>query len=311
MSNVFDVSRTTKTELPSWYSDAQKAAATGAKTALDAATPYGSTVLTGVTDAFSKPDNAYTQATNNLLDIQKGNATAYNADGTINTASPLGRLFSAQNAQLNQMLPGITGKEGAVGIGGGNFGSLRGQTATQTARGGALTTMQEQQAKAMLDAQNQSIQAGLGVGNLQQQYGTQGINLHNAQLLGGLPAYSKYQDILGAIAPTLDTTKTETQSQSDYQNVLSSIGAISDIGKSIGLPGLDMTKLLSGKTGYSWYDDLFKSNPSSGAITWNDNAGNQDTSSYYGNNSSSGGGNETSSSGLGISPEYTGDRFGG
>jgi hypothetical protein len=209
------------------------------------------------------------------------------------------------------MLPGITGKEGAVGIGGGNFGSLRGQTATQTARGGALTTMQEQQAKAMLDAQNQSIQAGLGVGNLQSQYGTEGINLSNAQLAGGLPAYSKYEDILGAMAPTLNKTSTETQSQSDYQNVLSSIGAISDIGKSIGLPGLDMTKLLSGKTGYSWYDDLFKSNPSSGAITWNDNAGNQDTSSYYGNNSSSGGGNETSSSGLGISPEYTGDRFGG
>lgn len=256
MSNVFDTSKTTTTELPSWYTDAQKTAATNAKTALDAATPYGSTVLTGVTDAFSRPDNAYTQATNNLLDIQKGNANAYNADGTVNTASPLGRLFSAQNAQLNQMLPGITGKEGAVGIGGGNFGSLRGQTATQTARGGALTTLAEQQAKAMLDAQNQSIQAGLGVGNLQSQYGTEGINLSNAQLLGGLPAYSKYQDILGAMAPTLNTTKTETASEGLYGNALNTINAISKLGSAAGISASDIKNILSGSSGIGWLDNI-------------------------------------------------------
>jgi hypothetical protein len=246
---VFDTSKETTTELPSWYQTAQQNAAAGAKTALDAATPYGSTVLNGVTDAFSKPDNAYTQATNNLLDIQKGNATAYNADGTINTASPLGRLFNAQNAQLNQLLPGITGKEGAVGIGGGNFGSLRGQTATQTARGGALTMMQEQQAKAMLDAQSQSIQAGTGVGNLQSQYGTEGINLSNAQLAGGLPAYSKYEDILGAMAPTLNKTSTETAKGSQYGDVVKTILA----GKSAG-ELIDIFK--SGSTGVKWLDDI-------------------------------------------------------
>lgn len=249
--SVFDTSKETTTELPSWYQTAQQNAATDAKAALGAATPYGSTVLTGVTDAFSKPDNAYTTATNNLLNIQKGNANPYNADGTINTSSPLGQLFSAQNAQLNQILPGLTGREGAAGIGGGNFGSLRGQTATQTARGGALTTLAEQQAKAMLDAQTQSINAGSAVGNLQSQYGTEGINLSNAQLLGGLPAYSKYEDILGAMAPTLNKTSTETSKGSQYGDIVKTIMA----GKSAG-ELIDIFK--SGSTGVDWLDDLLK-----------------------------------------------------
>ena len=227
---VFDTSKETTTELPSWYQTAQSDAATAAKAALTGATPYGSTVLSDVTKNFGAADNPYTQATNNLLAIQKGNASPYNPDGTINTASPLGQLFGAQNAQLNQMLPGITGKEGAAGIGGGNFGSLRGQTATQTARGGALTTLAEQQAQALLNAQNQSIQAGAGVGNLQSQYGTEGINLSNAQLLGGLPAYSKYEDILGAMAPTLNKTSTETSKGSQYGDIVKTVMA----GKSAG-----------------------------------------------------------------------------
>lgn len=246
---VFDTSKETTTELPSWYQTAQSDAATGAKAALNAAVPYGSTVLQGVTDAFSRPDNAYTTATNNLLAIQKGNASPYNPDGTVNTASPLGQLFSAQNAQLNQILPGLTGREGAAGIGGGNFGSLRGQTATQTARGGALTTLAEQQAKAMLDAQNQSIQAGTAVGNIQNQYGTEGINLSNAQLAGGLPAYTKYEDILGAMAPTLNKTTTETSKGSQYGDIVKTVMA----GKSAG-ELIDIFK--QGKTGVDWLDNI-------------------------------------------------------
>jgi hypothetical protein len=257
MSNVFDTSKTTTTKLPDWYTDAQSGAATAAKTALNNATPYGQTALTGVTNAFGQQDNAYTQATNNLLNIQKGNANPYNADGTLNTGSPLGQLFSAQNAQLNQMLPGITGKEGAVGIGGGNFGSLRGQTATQTARGGALTTLAQEQAKAMLDAQNQAIQAGAQVGNLQSQYGTEGINLHNAQLAGGLPAYTKYEDILGGMVNALPKTATETNSQGTYGNILSGLNAIGGLSGAAGFGSTDLNKILGGKSGINWLDSLF------------------------------------------------------
>jgi hypothetical protein len=288
MSNVFDTSKTTNTTLPAWYQTAQSDAATAAKTALGAATPYGSTVLKNVTDAFGKKDaqgnaiDPYTQATNNLLNIQKGNASPYNADGTVNTSSPLGQLFSAQNAQLNQMLPGITGKEGAVGIGGGNFGSLRGQTATQTARGGALTTLAQEQAKALLDAQNQSIQAGSAVGNIQNQYGTEGVNLSNAQLAGGLPAYSKYEDILGAMGPTLDKKSTETNSQGTYQNVLSALNAVGGLTKAAGLGATDIAKLLSGSSGISWLDNLTKKSPdvSNPASTGQDFGGAVDTGKY-------------------------------
>lgn len=258
MSNVFDTSKTTTTSLPSWYTDAQKDAATKAGAALNSTVPYADTAIQGVISNFNKPDNAYNQATQNLLNIQSGNANAFLPNGQPNPQSPLGQLFAAQNNQLNQILPGVTAKEGSVGIGGGNFGSLRGQTATNTARGGALTTLAEQQAKAMLDAQNQSINAGTAVGNIQNQYGTEGVNLTNSQLAGGLPSVAKYEDILGALATTLPKTSTETSSQGAYANALSSIGAISDIGKAAGFGGLDLSKVLSGQTGISWYDNLFK-----------------------------------------------------
>ena len=257
MSNVFDTSKTTETTLPSWYTDAQKDVAAKASAALDSTVPYADTAIQGVIKSFNEPNNAYNQATQNLLNIQTGNANAFLPNGQPNPQSPLGALFAAQNNQLNQMLPGITAKEGAVGIGGGGFGSLRGQTATQTARGGALTTLAEQQAKAALDAQTQSINAGTAVGNVQNQYGTEGINLTNSQLAGGLPSVAKYEDILGALASTLPKTSTETSSQSDYTNALSSIGAITDIGKAAGFGGLDISKILSGKTGIGWYDNLF------------------------------------------------------
>lgn len=268
--NVFDTSKTTTTTLPTWYTDAQKDAATKATTALNTTTPFADTAIQGVAKNFQDPNNAYNQATQNLLNIQTGNANAFLPNGQPNPQSPLGQLFAAQNAQLNQILPGVTAKEGAVGIGGGNFGSLRGQTATNTARGGALTTLAEQQAKAMLDAQNQSINAGQMVGNLQNQYGTEGINLTNAQLAGGLPTLAKYEDILGALATTLPKTSTEVTSQGQYNNAISTLGVIGALGKEAGFGNLDLSKILSGKTGISWYDDLFSpktNNPASTGMT--------------------------------------------
>lgn len=250
--SIFDTSKVTETTLPSWYTDAQKDAATKATAALNSAVPFADTAIQGVVKNFNDPNNAYTQATQNLLNIQTGNANAFLPNGQPNLQSPLGQLFAAQNNQLNQMLPGITAKEGAVGIGGGGFGSLRGQTATQTARGGALTTLAEQQAKAMLDAQSQSINAGTAVGNIQNQYGTEGINLTNAQLAGGLPTIAKYEDILGSLSKTLPTTATETAKGSTYGDIAKTILA----GKSAG-EIIDIFK--AGSTGIKWLDDILNS----------------------------------------------------
>ena len=160
--SVFDTTSTTTTTLPSWFTTAQQAIATQAPQTYQGATAPGSTVAAGlISDLNSQTANPFTTAISGLQTAQTANTNPFLSSGAPNTASPLGGLFAAQNAKLDQILPELTAQVGAGGIGTGNYGSLRGQTATNTARAGALTTLAEQQNKAAIDAANQSIQAGL------------------------------------------------------------------------------------------------------------------------------------------------------
>ena len=225
MASVFDSSKTTTTTLPNWYTDAQKTSATAAKTALDAGKASTDTANAQLETTFGVADNPYTKSLTGMTDIISGNAGAFSPDGTPNAASPLGALFAAQNAQFNQVLPSVTAAEGAQGIGSGAFGSLRGQTATNTARAGALANLNAAQMKAMLDAQSQSIQAGQVAGGLGQQYATTAGNLTDWQQSGGLDVAKKYADIMGNMATTLPKTETAVTSGGDYQNLLNAINA--------------------------------------------------------------------------------------
>ena len=267
MSNVFDTSNTIATSLPSWYSDAQKNAATAASNAFNASVAPSATVGADLVKGMSGPNNYFTNAMGTLQDVATGNTNPFLPNGQPNPSSALGGLFAAQNANLNQMLPAITAKEGAVGIGSGGFGSLRGQTATNTARAGALTTLAEQQNKAALDAQTQAVQAAQGIGNVGSQYNTAGLNLANWQMAGGLPAAAKYEDILGAMAPTLPKTQTTTASQGTYGNMLSALNAAGALGSASGFGATDLAKILGGKTGISWYDSLFAPSTNNPAST--------------------------------------------
>jgi hypothetical protein len=204
------------------------------------------------------PNNYFTNAMGTLQGVASGNANPFLPTGQPDTNTTLGNLFASQNANLNQMLPAITAREGAAGIGGGNFGSLRGQTATNTARAGALTTLAEQQNKAALDAQTQAIQAGQAIGNIGSQYNTAGLNLANFQMAGALPTVSKYTDILGSMATTLPKTEEKVTSQGDYKNALSALGAVGALGSSAGFGATDLAKVLGGKTGISWLDNMVK-----------------------------------------------------
>ena len=260
MSNVFDTSTTTQTSLPSWYTDAQKNAATSATNAFNAAAAPGATVGNDLVNSMGQ-NNYFTNSMNTLQGIASNNANPFMPSGQPNTNTPLGSLFASQNANLNQMLPAITAKEGAVGIGGGNFGSLRGQTATNTARAGALTTLAEQQNKAALDAQTQAIQAGQAIGNIGSQYNTAGLNLANWQMAGGLPTVAKYGDILGSMATTLPKTEEKVTSQGDYKNAVSALGAVGALGSAAGFNSTDLAKVLGGKTGISWLDNMIKGSP--------------------------------------------------
>jgi hypothetical protein len=248
--SVFDRSKTTTTSLPSWFSTAQQAINTAAPTVYGAATDPSKTVASGlVSNLNSQTANPFTTAISGLQTAQNANLNPFLSTGGPDTSTPLGALFASQNARLDQLLPQITSQVGAGGIGTGNYNSLRGQTATETARAGALTSLNEQQNKALMDAMGQSIQAGSVLGNVGSQYGTTALNTATQEMMGGLPALSKYSDIINAMGPSADRTATETTQGSQYENLLKGLNAAYS-------GGAAWDKISSGNTGLSWLDKI-------------------------------------------------------
>jgi hypothetical protein len=254
--SVFDTSKTTTTSLPSWFSTAQQGIAKqapityGGVEGVGGVTDPSKTVASGlITDLNSATANPFTTAISGLQTAQNANLKPFLSTGGPDTSTPLGALFASQNARLDQLLPQITSQVGAGGIGTGNYNSLRGQTATETARAGALASLNEQQNKALMDAMGQSIQAGSVLGNVGSQYGTTGVNVANLEMMGGLPALSKYSDIINAMGPSADRTATETTQGSQYENLLKGLNAAYS-------GGAAWDKISSGNTGLSWLDKI-------------------------------------------------------
>ena len=248
--SVFDTSKSTTTTLPSWFTSAQENIADAAPTVYGAATDPSKTVASGlISNLNSQTANPFTTAISGLQTAQSANLNPFLSTGAPDTSTPLGALFASQNAKLDQLLPQITSQVGAGGIGTGNYNSLRGQTATETARAGALTSLNEQQNKALMDAMGQSIQAGNVLGNVGAQYGTTALNTATQEMMGGLPALSKYSDIINAMGPTTNRTATEVTQGSDYENLLKGLNAAYS-------GGMAWDKISSGNTGLKWLDKI-------------------------------------------------------
>ena len=272
--SIFDSSTTATTTLPSWFTSAQQNIAAQAPQTYQAATAPGSTVAAGLVSNLNSPTaNPFTTAISGLQTSQTANANPFLATGAPDTSTPLGGLFAAQNAKLDQILPQITAQVGAGGIGTGNYGSLRGQTATNTARAGALTTLAEQQNKAAIDAANQSIQAGQALGNVGAQYGTTALNTANQEMMGGLPTLAKYSDIINAMGPTTNKTVDTSTSKGDYANFLAGLTAIGGAGTSI-------SNILGGTSSYDWLNKLMNNSNLSFS------SGGNDADSMYGGDTS-------------------------
>lgn len=251
--SVFDSSSTVNTTLPSWFTTAQQNIATQAPTTYGAVTDPSKTVAAGlISDLGSQTANPFTTAISGLQASQRANANPFLETGAPNTASPLGALFASQNAKLDQLLPQLTSQVGAGGIASGNYGSLRGQTATETARAGALATLNEQQNKAAMDAMQQSIQAGQALGNVGSQYGTTALNTATQEMMGGLPALAKYSDIINAMGPTTNKSVETTTSKGDYANFLAGLTAI-------GGAGNVLSNAYNANTAYPWLNKLLSS----------------------------------------------------
>lgn len=242
---AFDTSTTTS--LPSWFTNAQQNAAQGVTSALSNITQPGQTVAQPLVQSLSSATNPFTQGTATLQDIASGAANPWLPSGQPNTNTALGGLFAAQNAKLDQILPSIAAKEGAAGIGSGNYGGLRGQTAVDTARAGALTTLGEQQNQAALNALTQGIQAETAVGNLGAQYGTTALNTANFQQLGALPSYVQASNALGNIGAKTDSTIAKNAGLAgNYQSALSLAKSLGTGASSMGFAPAWLQSLLKG-----------------------------------------------------------------
>ena len=269
--SVFDTSSTSTTTLPSWFTNAQQAIATTAPNVYNAATSPSNTAAAGlIKDLNSETANPFTTAIKGLQQTQTANANPWTSAGTPDTSTPLGGLFAAQNAKLEQILPQIAAQTGAGGIGTGNYESLRGQTAVNTAKAGALTTLAEQQDKTALEAAQQAIQAGQALGNIGSQYGSTALNTSNLEMLGGLPALAKYSDIINAMGPTTDKTVSSTSSKGDYANFLAGLTALGGAGNVI-------SAMNAGTTAYPWLNKLLSGSPDTGGI----NTSGEDLGLFY------------------------------
>ena len=173
LSGLISNTGTQTTSLPSWYDTAQQNVVNQATAANAGAPTPGQTVAQNAVNSLSGPTNAFTNAGGTLQSIASGAANPWNvgANGQVtpNTSTALGGLFQAQDQQLNQLLPQTLAPVEAGNIGSGNFGSLRGQTAMDVARGNAQANLLATQNQAALQNQATGVNAGAAAGNVAQQ----------------------------------------------------------------------------------------------------------------------------------------------
>jgi hypothetical protein len=214
LDNVTQTSGTSTTSLPSWYDAAQQQLVSQGQSALAAAPQLGQTVAQNAINTLSGPNNPFSQASNTLNTISSGAANPWLVDAsgnvTPNVNTAMGGLFQAQNQQLNQLLPTLTAPAQAAGVGTGNFGSLRGQTAVDTAKANAFANLATQQMQAALQNQQTGSTAAANLGNVGQQGITNAMNVGQAQMTAPFTNAANFGNILGSInAPqTVRTTQT-------------------------------------------------------------------------------------------------------
>jgi len=204
LNNLISSTNQQQTTLPSWYDTAQQNVINQAGSALGQAPSLGQTTAQGAINTLQGATNPFTQAQTSLNQIAYGAANPFTTNPTTgvttpNTNTALGGLFSAQQQQLNQLLPQITSGAEAGAIGSGNFGSLRGQTAVDLARGNAFDTLAAQQMQAALQNQQAGASAGSALGNVGAQGVTADLTTGAAQMNAPFQAPTNYANLVNAV----------------------------------------------------------------------------------------------------------------
>jgi len=212
LSNLIANTETKSTTLPSWMNTAQQNVVNQAMTSAPNVPQLQNTVAQGAINQIGGAQNPFVQAQSSLGQIASGAANPWIVDpstGTVtpNTGTALGGLFQAQNQQLQQLAPNIMAQPTATGIGQGQFGSLRADTAADKALADAQAALFTQQNQAALSNQQTGAQAGSAMGNVGQEYGTTAGALANLQQTAPLSAPANLAKILGSIKTGEDITE--------------------------------------------------------------------------------------------------------
>ena len=212
---------TKSTSMPSWYDAAQQSAVNKATTGVNNMPTIGNTVAGTAINNLSNPaSNPFTQAQGTLNTIATGAANPWltnseTGEVTPNTNTAMGGLFQAQNDQLHKLLPQYEAPATAGSISGGNFGSLRGQTAADTAVTNAQADLFTKQMQEALSNQQTGVNAANALTNVGTQGTTTMMDLGKIQQADPLAQSGALAALMKNI--TAPTTVTETTHKSPLE----------------------------------------------------------------------------------------------
>jgi hypothetical protein len=279
LSDTFKTTSTVATTLPSWYDTAQQnLTAQNLTTSVPAA---NATAAQGAINnlAPGSPNNAFNSGRDLLTQIGQGAAnpwvTTMSPTGqpmtTGNPNTAIGGLFNAQTDYLNQIMPNISANQEIQNIGSGNFGSLRGMTAVNKARGDAMSDLFQKQNTLALQNQQTGVSAGTGLGSLGDLETRAGLNAGTFQLEAPFKGVTQQANILNNLKPGTTVNTVGTPSPLNQLGALGSLGtglfdglfgkSVVSNGQLVNVPGL-LSRLPSlfggggGGSGETPYDDL-------------------------------------------------------
>ena len=243
LNNLLSDTNQVQTTLPSWMDTAQQNVINQAGNASAAAPAFSSTTGQQAVNTLQGANNPFTQGQTTLNTIASGAANPWIVDPTTgavtpNTNTAMGGLFGAEQTQLNQLLPTQTAGTEAGAIGSGNFGSLRGQTAVDTAKANALATLQAQQMTAALQNQTTGAAAASGLGTLGTAQNTADLTTGAAQMNAPFQGATNYANLVNSVnAPATVSTQAQASPLSMLTSLTSAPAAASGLLGSLGISG--------------------------------------------------------------------------
>jgi hypothetical protein len=236
----------------------------------------------------------------------------------------MGGLFAAQDQQLRHLIPQTVAPADAGAIANGQFGSLRGDTAADTAITNAQANLTAQQMNAALQNQQTGVNASTGLGNVGAQGTSAETTLGQIQQNAPMTAVADFANVLNTIKSPTSTTQSYTIPLAAQVGGLQALyGTGSSLLNGLATAGKNILSQVSASNpfGSNTYSNTPTANngtvdtSGSSPNTWpsilgGNTSGNTDTGVYTPTNTSSGG--IDSSAGMGTpgqSAYYTGGGF--